>query len=300
MPDGDLEFPEPPKGETQEYRRLVAAHDKYIRGAAGVVIPVANPSGSIGRWVPYALYHHLIQLSRALHDLVVLGYSDEALPIGRAMLSASVYSIFLVTSDSPDGWALRYWLQLTHQERRMLLREQRISRFDPERVASKLARNSTDNDGVIVAAQAEGIDLPDKLIPEGEKKPRDTWTGLTDKGLFKHLNLADWHETEYDYLSTAIHVQPVSLLPIRDDLIEGKKPVLGPHFRVPLAAVTASVNSIRFSTLAMLRHYRLEDHLSDVEALSSEMSAAIDAYREDTGINATVRAVLGERISKSR
>jgi hypothetical protein len=137
------------------------------------------------------------------------------------------------------------------------------------------------------------------LIPAGEKKPRDTWTGLTDKGLFKHLNLADWHETEYDYLSTAIHAQPGALLPIRDDLIEGKKPVLGPHFRAPLAALTASVNSIRFSTLAMLKHYRLQDRLLDADALSTEMSAAIDAYREDTGINATVRAVLGERISKS-
>jgi hypothetical protein len=299
MPDGEVEFPEPPKGESQEYRRLVAAHDRYIRGVAGVVIPAANPSGSVGRWVPYALYHHLIQLSRALHALVVLGYSDEALPIGRAMLSASVYSIFLVTSTNPDGWALRYWVQLTNQEQRMLLREQRISRFDPERVAGKLARTSSDHDGLIAAARAEGIDLPDKLISEGEKKPRDTWTGLTDKGLFKHLNLADWHETEYDYLSTAIHVQPVSLLPIRDDLIEGKKPVLGPHFRMPLAAVTASVNSIRFSTLAMLKHYRLEDRLSDVDALSADISAALDAYREDTGINATVRAVLGERISKS-
>jgi len=299
MPDGDLEFPEPPKGETQEYRRLVAAHDRYIRGVASVVIPAANPSGSIGRWVPYALYHHLIQLSSALHDLVVLGYSDEALPTGRAMLSASVYSIFLVTSDNSDGWALRYWLQLVYQERRMLLREQRISRFDPERVAGKLARTSTDHDGLIAAARAEGIDLPDKLIPKGEKKPRDTWTGLTDKGLFKHLNLADWHETEYDYLSTAIHVQPVSLLPIRDDLVEGRKPVLGPHFRMPLAALAASINSIRFSTLAMLRHYRLEDRLPEIDALSDDMSAAIATYREETGINAAVRAVLGEGNSKS-
>ena len=299
MPDGDLEFPEPPKGETQEYRRLVAAHDRYIRGVASVVIPAANPSGSIGRWVPYALYHHLIQLSSALHDLVVLGYSDEALPTGRAMLSASVYSIFLVTSDNSDGWALRYWLQLVYQERRMLLREQRISRFDPERVAGKLARTSTDHDGLIAAARAEGIDLPDKLIPKGEKKPRDTWTGLTDKGLFKHLNLADWHETEYDYLSTAIHVQPVSLLPIRDDLVEGRKPVLGPHFRMPLAALAASINSIRFSTLAMLRHYRLEDRLPEIDALSDDMSAAIATYRGETGINAAVRAVLGEGNSKS-
>ncbi|HCG02983.1 MAG TPA: hypothetical protein DEV93_20870 [Chloroflexi bacterium] len=156
MPASDLEFPEPPKGETQEYRRFVAAHYRYIRGVAGVVIPSADPSGSIGRWVPYALYHHLIQLSRALHDLVVLGYSDEALPIGRAMLSAAVYSIFLVTSDNPNGWALRYWLQLTNQEQRMLLREQRISRFDPERVAGKLAQTSTDHDGLIAAARAEG------------------------------------------------------------------------------------------------------------------------------------------------
>src|SRR6266849_4898218 len=144
-----------------------------------------------------------------------------------------------------------------------------------------------------------GIDLPEKLIPRGEKKPRDTLTGLTDKGLFKHLDLTDWHETEYAYLSTAIHVQPVSLLPIRDDLVEGRKPVLGPHFRMPLAALAASINSIRFSTLAMLRHYRLEDRLPEIDALSDDMSAAIATYREETGINAAVRAVLGEGNSKS-
>jgi hypothetical protein len=299
MPDGDLEFPEPPKGETQEYRRLVAAHDTYLRGVAGIVIPAASPSGSIGRWVPYALYHHLIQLGRALHDLVVLGYSDEALPIGRAMLSASVYGIFLITSDNPDGWALRYWFQLADQEQRMLRREQRIARFDPDRLAGKLARASNDRDGLMAAAQEAGITLPDKLVPEDERKPRDTWTGLTDKGLFKHLNLADWHETEYDYLSTAIHVQPITLLPIRDELLESKKPVLGPHFRVPLAAITASVNAIRYSTLAMLRHYGLEDRLAEVDAQSSKMSAVIQAYREDIGIDATVHAVLGERTSKN-
>src|SRR6266849_1104306 len=108
---------------------------------------------------------------------------------------------------------------MVYQERRRILRVQRISRFDPKRVAGKLARTSTDHDGLIAAARAEGIDLPDKLIPKGEKKPRDTWTGLTDKGLFKHLNLADWHETDDDNMSTAIHVQPVSLLPIRGYLV---------------------------------------------------------------------------------
>ena len=66
--------------------------------------------------MPYALFVHVLQLGRAVHVLVAAGYPDQAIPLTRAMLSATMNLLFIVTSGNPNGWALRYWLQMGEVE----------------------------------------------------------------------------------------------------------------------------------------------------------------------------------------
>lgn len=286
-------FATPPEGETPAYGALVAAHDRYLRDVVRLILSSASPVGAVGRWVPYALFHHLMQLARAVQGLVIAGYSDEALPVGRSMLSSAANLMFIVGSGNADGWALRYWLQLAEVETRMLKRESGLGRFDKTGVERILAETQTNRAGAIAAAAEEGIVFPDKLIGPRSKKPReDTWTGLSDKALFESLALADWYETEYDYLSTVTHAQAVCLLPLRDGLMAGAKPSLGPHFRPPLAALVASFNAVKFAGLAMVKHYDLLALLAEVDRANSNMSQAVQDYRSAVGAEAMVSSIF--------
>jgi Family of unknown function (DUF5677) len=285
-------FVTPPDGESQEYRDLVGAFDCYLRDVARVVLADASPVGPVGRWVPYALFHHLMQLARAIQAGVRIGYSDEALPAGRSMLSAAANLIFIIGSGNPNGWALRYWLQVADVETRMLERELGLGRFDKTAIERILKDTEANREGAIAAATAEGITYPDKLIGPGRTTPRDdTWTGLSDKALFDRVGLADWYQTEYDYLSTITHAQAVCLLALRDQLMAGSKPSLGPHFRSPLPVIVSAFNSVKFASLAMVNHYGLS--LPDIDRANAAMSSAVDAYKAAIDADAFVASVMG-------
>jgi hypothetical protein len=161
-----MTIPQPSSGDTPAYRQLVAAHAAYIRGLSNRLLEQVplKPGDPAGRWVPYALYHHIFQLCRANLALVDLGYSEEALPLGRAMISTTMNLMHIVRSDNPDGWALRFWLQLGDQEQRMLARERRLQRFDPG-VLDGLISDTTEAARLAVEAHvAEGGIYPDRLV----------------------------------------------------------------------------------------------------------------------------------------
>lgn len=286
-------LPTPPGGDTASYRRLLTAHDQYMRAVYSLMADV-KPAGRIGRWVPYALFIHVFQMARAVHALLDLGYAEEALPIGRSMISATMSLLFIVTSDDPEGWSLRYWLQLGQQERRMLERELRLGRFDEDAIKDFIQQSNDTESGAIREAAAGGIILPDKLPTPGRGKPRDdTWTGLSDKALAERVGLLDWYEGEYDYLSTVTHAQAVALMPIVHGLMEGHLPTIGPHFRSPLPAVGVSYTSVKYAMLALIKHFDLVARDPEFQAANALMSAAIETYRVANGINAFVATTFG-------
>jgi hypothetical protein len=285
-------------GRTPEYDRLVDAHRAYREVLEQQVLASADPRGDTGRWVPYALFHHLLELARCLEVLVAIGYSEEAMPTGRAMLSAAVNLIFIVKSDDPDGWALRYWLQVGEQEVRMIDRAPRLKELDPIVLAKLRASAIEQQEAVVEAHERGGGTFPEKLIGPGQKKPRtDTWTGLSDREVFKRLGLESWYETEYDFLSTVTHVQAVSLLPLRDDLLDGQRPSLGPHFRSPIAALNASVNAMKFAALHFMKHFSVEAVLPQVDAAGRMVRGATDEYLVQVGANDVVATVFGVELT---
>ena len=196
-----LDIPPPPSGSPELYQSLSNTFYFYLR-AMHDLIKDDRPAGNVGTWVPYALFVHILQLGRAVNLLVSEGYSEEALPISRAMISAAMTLTFIVTSDNPDGWALLYYSQLADQEMRYLTREQRLARFDADRINELIGAADQNMESLRQAAEKEGIVIPQKLPDPSRGKPRrDTWTGLSDKSLAERVGLLDWYEGDYDYAS---------------------------------------------------------------------------------------------------
>jgi Family of unknown function (DUF5677) len=290
-------LPPPPSGDSPEYRRLLTAHDLYMQRLSDLIGNAVRPGSTrIEEWMPLALYHHVMQLGRATQELVRAGYSDEALPLGRAMISATMNLLFIVTSGNPAGWSLLYLLQVVETERKMLELQAALDYFDAGTIRQYLDAAKADAESVKAAFIQDGGIIPEKLPSGGRKgKPRrDTWTGLSDAELAEHVQLKAWKESEYDYLSAVTHAQAVAILPFRDAVMDGQPVVLGPHYRPPLPALSASFNAMRFSSLGIISHYELLSLDSQFQALNRDMHAAIDRYREELGALAVVEGLFGE------
>jgi len=287
-------MPTPPTSQDDEhYRALSVAFLTYIAKAFGLIKDI-KPTGDIGQWLPFALTAHVVQLGRAIHSLVELGYADEGIPIGRQMMSATMNQLFIVSSGNPSGWGLRYWLQIGDLEHRLFERELRKARFDESKLTQMHSQANANREADIRDFEATGNVLPEKLVDPGRRQPRrDTWTGLSDKALADRLGLFDWYDGEYNYLSTVTHAQAVSVLPIAQGLRDGHLPAAGPHFRSPLAAIGVAVTALHYSVMATLKHYGLVALSNQADRAKTQMEGAIDRYRNATGITQFVSDAFG-------
>jgi hypothetical protein len=240
---------------------------------------------------------HVLQLGRAVHLLVAAGYPDQAIPLTRSMLSATMNLLFIVTSGNPNGWALRFWLQMGEVEQRFLKGELARMRFDEASVRSLMTEAQRNVDGAIAHAESEGVRLPDKLASRERGQPRDdTWTGLSDRALAERVGQLDAYETEYDYASLITHAQAVALKPIATALIDGSPVGTGPTFGPPLPAIGASYNSSSAALLGIVKHFGLSNRLPEVDSLTLAMRDAIDEWREVSGMNRQIKSIFGERV----
>jgi excisionase family DNA binding protein len=75
---------------------LIAAFDGLMRETYQLFADKPPRLDSIGRWVPYAIFGHVLRLGRALYLLVSSGYVDEARPTARAMVAAALNIVTIV------------------------------------------------------------------------------------------------------------------------------------------------------------------------------------------------------------
>lgn len=284
----------PVSGDNPSYQALVAAHEKYLRELHSLV-QVDLRGKPIGAWLPYALFVHLLQLGRAVQTLVAAGFPDEALPLTRGMISAMMNLLFIVMSENPNGWALRYWLQLGEMELRFLERELKRMRFDEATVRRLMDEAHANVAGAKAQAEKEGLVLPEKIATPGRQPRTDTWTGLSDRALAERVGQVDAYETEYDYASAITHVQAVALKPTANALIEGRPIGTGPYFGPPLPAIGTSYNASSAALLGIAKHFNLHDRMPAVDSVTKEMRDAIDHWRETSGANDQVKSIFGER-----
>jgi Family of unknown function (DUF5677) len=285
----------PASGNSPSYQALVTAHERYLRQLHALV-QVDLRGRSIGDWLPYALFVHILQLGRAVQTLVAAGFPDEALPLTRGMISAMMNLLFIVTSGNPNGWALRYWLQLGEMEQRFLERELKRMRFDEATVRRLIDEASENVAGAKAQAETEGVHLPDKLGAPGRRARPDTWTGLSDRALAERVGQVEAYETEYDYASAITHVQAVALKPIANALIEGRPIGTGPYFGPPLPPIGTSYNASSAGLLGLAKHFALDKKMSEVDSVTKEMRNAIDRWRETSGANEQIKSIFGERM----
>jgi hypothetical protein len=289
----------PPSRNDRVYQDLVSAHERYLREVHASV-QVNLRGKAIGHWLPYALFVHSLQLGRGVQVLVATGYADEAMPLTRAMLSATMSLLFIATSGDANGWALRYWIQMGEMEHRFLHKELRRMRFSEAVVRALMDEAQRNVDGAITQAKAEGVHLPPKIATPDRNQPRkDTWTGLSDRALAERVGLVEAYETEYDYASAISHVQAIALKPIANALMEGRPLGTGPQYGPPLPAIGASYNASSAALLGIARHFGLTDKMPQIDLITQQMRNAIGRWREDSGANAQIKLIFGERTAPS-
>jgi len=285
----------PASGNSPTYQALVAAHERYLKQLHAIV-QIDLRGRPIGDWLPYALFVHILQLGRGVQILVAAGFPDEALPLTRAMISAMMNLLFIVTSDNPNGWALRYWLQLGDMEQRFLERELKRMRFDEMTVRRLIDEAHANVAGAKSQAEKEGVLLPEKIATPARQPRPDTWTGLSDRALAERVGQVDAYETEYDYASAITHVQAVALKPIANALIEGRPVGTGPYFGPPLPAIGTSYNASSAALLGIAKHFGLVDKMREIDSVTEEMRDAIDHWRQVSGANEQIKSIFGDRV----
>src|SRR5687767_14541629 len=95
---------------------LIEAHDVFLRSSyeffASIKVDFRDEDGlpKPGVAIPYVLFAKLIQLGRSVHFLIASGYTEEAEPLGRAMVSAALSVVGIADKDA-DARALRFMEQ---------------------------------------------------------------------------------------------------------------------------------------------------------------------------------------------
>lgn len=265
------------RGELPEYQRpILNAHREFLREAYEFLASLptdfleADPP-AVEKSVPYVLFVKLVQLGRVLHRLVETGYSDEAEPIARAMVSAGLNLVAIVDEDAP-GRALRF-VQHTQELRRGLLRAYvEEGYFAQEEADNREAKIRDDEERVLHRYAAKGVE------PRALGRRPDTWHGLSDRELAERMNVRRWYNFYYKNFSDEAHVNVSAVARDLRRLYEERRVHVGPKHLDPWMVLFASAESIGECLGQLDTHFGL-GRREETDAINERMAQALREHR---------------------
>jgi hypothetical protein len=208
-----------------------------------------------------------------VHLLVASGYTEEAEPLGRAMVSAALNLVGIVDKE-PDARALRF------MEQAQEIRSQLIKGYIEEGYVSD--KDITDRDAEWRKQEAELLKrLADKgIVPAKiDDENKWTWHGLSDSKLAKAMNASRWYNLYYRNFSDEAHAN-VAGVTRAFRLLMGKHIVkVGPSFNDPWMLMFASGDTIGESLGQLDTLYGL-NRRAEVDAISERFSEALKKHRQ--------------------
>lgn len=257
---------------------LIDAHTRFLREAydffASIKIALVDDEGypKPGVVIPYVLFAKLIQLGRAVHMLVATGYSEEAEPAARAMVSAALNLVGIADAD-PDARALRFIEQ--HRELRAKLIEGYITEdyISVEDAASRDKAWREAEDAIFEHFAGKGI-RPAKI----DDVNRFTWHGLSDKALAEKMNASRWYNLYYRNFSDEAHANVASIASAVRLLNQEQKVHVGPTFTDPWMVMFASGDTIGECLGQLDTLYGL-DRRAEAVGICDRFAAALKTHR---------------------
>jgi hypothetical protein len=228
--------------------------------------------------IPYVLFAKLIQLGRSVHFLVASGYTEEAEPLGRAMVSAAL-SLVGIADKNPDARALRFMEQASE------IRGQLIKGYIDEGYAKadeiepRDAEWRREEQDLLARYAKKGI-VPTKIA---DVNPF-TWHGLSDYKLSIAMNASRWYNLYYRNFSDEAHANVAAVTRALRLLYDKKTVKVGPSFNDPWMVMFASGDTIgeclgQLDTLYALKRRAETDKINETfgEALRKHRAAMPDA-----------------------
>lgn len=257
---------------------LLEAHDRFLRESyaffASITVPFTDDEGlpRPGIAIPYVLFAKLIQLGRGLHFLVSSGYTEEAEPLGRAMVSAGLNLVAIADKD-PDARALRFMEQ--SQEIRAQLIKGYIGEgyVKPDEIAAQDKEWRAQEADLLARLAKKGI-VPAKIADEN----KFTWHGLSDYKLAVAMKASRWYNLYYRNFSDEAHAN-VAGVTRAFRLLYGKQIVqVGPTFNDPWMLMFASGDTIGESLGQLDTLYGL-NRRAEVDSINERFGEALKKHR---------------------
>lgn len=226
---------------------LLGAHRAMLREAFDFFALAQLRLDRIGRYVPYAIFLHLLQRGRSLDLLLNSGYVEAAKPVARAMIGAALNIVAILDADS-DGRALQF---VVHQRP---LRKRGLDRLVDHHLLTRERATQIDTvesdleDKALAGWAAAGI------TPLRLGKGTETWSGLTDRQLADRMKASHWYDLYYGPFSDmGAHGNVGAVAGDLASLIAGAV-TIGPRPNDPTHVVMASVEAIGESLQQLDRH----------------------------------------------
>lgn len=254
----------------QAVERLVAGFDRLLRESYQLLADNPPKLDSVGKWVPYAIFGHLLRNGRALHQLLTTGYVDEGRAIGRVMMAAALNIVAIVDADS-DGRALQFLAYQRPLRRKALDRLVAQGHLSPQRRDAIDAANTDAEDKTLAGYTAAGI------TPRPIGNGQTTWHGLNDRDLAKRMKAERWYDIYYGPLSDmGAHANIASLTGIVNEMLAGSF-VVGPSRTDPVHLVMAASDAVGEATCQLERHFALGMN-SEAEAIYQRAQRSITMH----------------------
>lgn len=269
----------------QAAERLVAGFDRLLRESYQLLADNPPKLDSVGKWVPYAIFGHLLRNGRALHQLLTSGYVDEGRAIGRVMMAAALNIVAIVDADS-DGRALQFLAYERPLRRKALDRLVAQGHLTQQRRDAIDAVDTDAEDKTLAGYGAAGI------TPIRIGKGQSTWHGLTDRDLAIRMKAERWYDLYYGPLSDmGAHANIASLTGIVNEMLAGSF-VVGPSRTDPAHVVMAGSAAVGEATSRLERHFALGKS-AEAEAIHRRAQQSILMHVHWQAFHRTARGAGG-------
>lgn len=239
----------------------LAAYDTVLRAEVEILdrLHLGQPS-VLWRATLFGFGARAIQLQHAVRDAVRAGYADELAPLARSMLSALVNLAYIRRGRTALEQEARFLAHLTHYGKHAPRFYDYLwrSRFVKKVILdAQLNAYRTREVQILHEAAARGVS------PAARVGKLSTWTGLSDRELFKRTKYLRYYQHYYLPWSNESHAGPTSLNLVSAQTLAGTY-TFGPHYDDPFFDLHASaeigIEVVRH--LGMLERKRgMADHI---------------------------------------
>lgn len=219
-------------------RELLAAFGRFLRSMTEIITAGgARVGNGPAAFLLYAMWLRQIQLGRAVQELCIDGFAQEAQVLSRAIVGAAL-DVMLICERDADQRALLYAIfqkKVRRARSKALVRHGHLSK----EAAIELERREQEIDKAALAAHAQAGTRPSPRLG----RVRTTWSGMSVASLARRFKRRGWYDLFYSPFSDTAHVNAVAIDKEISAIVRGDV-FLGGRFEEPWLVILAASEAV--------------------------------------------------------